>query len=550
VKLLNQQKNILGIAINDLSVQVVSMSLVDRQYKINFMGRRELPKGLVVGGQVRDIKRVANVLEELLFCMKKSFLKNAKVVCSVPDNSVLLHMFSYPKSLSAKQIESSISFEMARIAPAKLEDVYSDFEIVDAFKGSGRFGSNLPILFIAVPKMVVNSLMKVMGEVDLEVSIFEIEDTALARSLVSPKEKSRRQKSALSFMLLDLGSSHSSVSTYHQGHLFSACNFPVTSASVNNKLAVAMNCSLQEAEKFKVEKGLHALRSDVGYKVLSEMADSICVTLSRAIKYHERSFDGSDQIKSIILNGGLAGMQGLIPYMKKKLGLEIKLATPWLSGGKVISRVKTKECVEAVSGDPREYALAIGLALRGAGSNHFKTSINLLPKKLKKAMEGKMVSDTYKFFSTASMIVLTCILLSFVTVWLDLYLKLYNTKIITNRTERIIYGTKFREITGIVNGYNREVGVLQRIRSKIHPLTPILEDIRNRTPTWINIRQFKYDLEDSSIFMKGIAPKYDDLIQYKENLEKSDNFVEVISPLSNFVKQSDILFEFTLMLPK
>lgn len=77
----------------------------------------------------------------------------------------------------------------------------------------------------------------------------------------------------------------------------------------------------------------------------------------------------------------------------------------------------------------------------------------------------------------------------------------------------------------------------------------VISEINSITPKGIVFSMFALS-EEGELSLKGIAYTRTDMLDFKKGLEQSSLFEKVESPISNFVVETDINFEFTAKIKK
>jgi len=105
-------------------------------------------------------------------------IKETNIVTTIPEKSVMLRRFSMP-IIPARERDNAVKFEAKRHIPFSINEVISNFCILK----EDHMNNKMDILFAAVKKTEINSVMNVFNEAGLKVEEIEPISLALIKSL-------------------------------------------------------------------------------------------------------------------------------------------------------------------------------------------------------------------------------------------------------------------------------------------------------------------------------------------------------------------------------
>jgi len=174
--------------------------------------------------------------------------------------------------------------------------------------------------------------------------------------------------------------------------------------------------------------------------------------------------------------------------------------------------------------------------------------INLLPPKLKKEYDSYLTERFVIFFGSAALLIL--ILFNVILGVTFVFLKIQSLALAqqAQALEESAQNKEFlaldKSITDLVQKYR----TVASVDDKIFRSLPVMEEIINIAPANIHLFSLSLERSEKQITLSGFAPQRQDVIVFKDALDNSKFFEKVVSPLSNLVKETDILFNFTLVL--
>lgn len=174
----------------------------------------------------------------------------------------------------------------------------------------------------------------------------EIEDLVLAPAAAAESVLNKRQKD-LGVCLVDLGAGTTSIAVYEEGDLLHTAVLPIGSMHITNDIAIGLRCSIETAEKVKLQFGhsdpkaidkseeidlskidrteeQSTSRSYV-VEIIEARLEEIFSHISGELKKIQR--DGKLP-SGIVLTGGGSKLPGVVEFSKKHLRLPTVLGKP------------------------------------------------------------------------------------------------------------------------------------------------------------------------------------------------------------------------------
>ncbi|MDD2766214.1 MAG: type IV pilus assembly protein PilM [Candidatus Moranbacteria bacterium] len=343
--------NAFGLDLSDLSIKAVWLERMGKLDSISSFGSVPLPLGSVVDGEIVNPDAVQSAIIDLLDKTGPGRITTRKVICSLPETKAFLRIISIPM-MASKEVKEAIKWEIEANIPLTLDQVYYDWQILDEnfIQEKGK----MSVLVVAVARSVVDQFQSVLTSAGLEVVGLETESIAQARSLLA--EKNEKQTT----LIVDIGDRRSSFLIAIGSTTCFTSSVPLSSQMITDAISKSLQIPFGEAEEIKIKQGLGslALQSPV-LKAALPVLESIATEIERSIDFYLSNLHYSENIDSIVLCGGGANMQGLVPFLSRRLGRLVEFGDPWVNVnlGKKIPLIDHNRSVQ--------YSTAIGLALRG-----------------------------------------------------------------------------------------------------------------------------------------------------------------------------------------
>lgn len=360
-----------GLDISDLSLKIVKLKKKGKFFGLASFGEEKIKPGIIKEGEIKDEKKLAEIIKEAVKKVKGEKLKTNYVVVSLPEEKAFLQVIQMPR-LSEEDLKSAVIYEAENYIPLPIEDVYMDFQIVQPLS---NHLDHLDVLLAVLPKKTIDPYLSCLKSAGLQPLAFEIESQAIARALV------RNETAGQPILLLDLGAARTGFTIFSGHSLRFTSSIPVSSENFTEIISKNLGVNLAAAEKLKLKYGLgekievkiSAKKTELK-KVQGKIFEAIIpglIDLTQQIKkyldyYQTHAFpehlrQESRMVSKLLLCGGGAFLKGLPEFLGLSLKIPTEVGNPWLN----ILQEGQKESSGLAYEESLRYATALGLALRG-----------------------------------------------------------------------------------------------------------------------------------------------------------------------------------------
>jgi len=118
-----------GLDISDLSLKIVKLKKRGNFFTLSSYGKEEIEPGIIKRGEIKDEKKLAEIIRESIKKVKGEKLKTNYVVASLPEEKAFLQVIQMPR-LPEEDLKSAVIYEAENYIPTPLEEVYLDYQIV------------------------------------------------------------------------------------------------------------------------------------------------------------------------------------------------------------------------------------------------------------------------------------------------------------------------------------------------------------------------------------------------------------------------------------
>jgi type IV pilus assembly protein PilM len=338
-----KKQSYLGVDIGVGGVKVVELANEKGRAHLLTYGYSERKPGDVAGSPFDDVKGTAQVLAEVC---KQAGTKSTKAMAALPLSSIFSTIIAVPRKKDEKELKPLIDAQVAKLTPLPIAEMITYSTFIDDLKEApgGKPSEYVRVLVTGAAKTLVQKYIDIFRQAKLELQAIDTESFALVRALIG------KDKSAI--LILDMGSSRSSISIVEKGIPFLTRSINVGGNLVTKKIMEQMKVTEAEAEQMK--KDLPSL---------PPMLESALAPILHEIQYALQLYARMEltelkRVEKVIVTGGSAHLPNLPEYLAAALNLNVYRGDPW-------ARVSTPVDLRPVLDDvgPR-MAVAIGLAMR------------------------------------------------------------------------------------------------------------------------------------------------------------------------------------------
>ncbi|UCH12122.1 MAG: pilus assembly protein PilM [Candidatus Omnitrophota bacterium] len=293
------------------------------------------------------------IVEAIKSSFGKLKAKPDKVFSVLPEAGIMVRHFDMPLLPRSEQAQA-IKFEAKKYIPFKIEDVISDFKIIDISKEN----SLMRIFFIATQKSDVESQIKLFQDIGVKIAGIDITPFALSRVL-NIRRKPLKKDEAIALLQLDAAEKAASINVIE-------ANYPTISRDIP----------------------ISAHRETLKERLISE--------LRLSFDYYKRK-PYSKEIKKLIICG-----RDNLAELSRELAEELNIATEVVDVSNIVKGTKFNTVGAAI---------ATGAAMNGLGRDIY--GVNLLPPYARvKEVKVKIEKQLASVLSIAAALILLTLLYS------------------------------------------------------------------------------------------------------------------------------------------
>ena len=337
----------IGLDIGSGAIKMVDLSVRRGKTLLKHMAIMDVPQGAVEDGIIVDETLLADALRRM--AAKNGFAGGA-VATALGGRSLFIREVVFPM-MSDKEMRQAIRWDLEKYVPFSPDQLYFDFWIV----GPGATEVEVRVLLVAVPKNVVDSLVRVITMAGLKLEAIDIEPLAIQRTLPE----------VANCMLIDSGAAISQVTLFQNNSPVFTRNIPIGGNQFTETVMEGMTMGREEAELVKQRSGELLLgpggmpNPDILQRQIERVVSELAGEVRRTLEYYQIQ-NRNVNISSVFITGGGAKMELLPEKLSAILELPVIFHDP-LAGMEISSSFNRQYLL----GVGPQMSVAVGLAMRG-----------------------------------------------------------------------------------------------------------------------------------------------------------------------------------------
>lgn len=335
----------LGVDISDTSIKYMEIIFQNGNDRLGRFGEIKLEKGIIEGGKIINSEKLSSVIK---FLRDKEGFKYVRA--TLPEEKIYQYEIELiPENVT--NLRQSIELTLEEHIPLPPASVEFDFDVIE------KTPKKIKVLVGAIDKATVGQYVSVFENAGITPISFELEGSALARSLIKSEDKEK------AIMIVDFGGTRTGISIVYNENIAFSTTVSFGGNYLTELISKNFNISFAEAEKKKTAIGLnkapeHKELFGIMLSGLSVLRDEINKNYIYWHTHTEKEIGPRPKIEKILLCGGNSNLTGLKEYLISSLRMNIDYADPWVNLDKRESYIPDITFEQSLS-----FAPSIGLAL-------------------------------------------------------------------------------------------------------------------------------------------------------------------------------------------
>ena len=301
---------------------------VNGSAKLVQIAREPIPRGIVLGGEVRDVVALGNELKSFF---RKYKLPRRAVRVGIANNRIGVRTIEVTGIEDAKQLANAVRFRAQEALPIPVDQAALDFQVLSETVEDGV--AKKRVLLVVAYRELVDSYALACRQAGLRLVGIDLEAFALLRALTPPVTLPG-ERSALVAVAIGAERTTLAVSDGYACEFARVIEWGGTSLTV--ALSRALDLDVEAAELVKtrisldgdgVPEGLTPEQAAKGRQALVAALQSFSRELVSSLQFYQSQPD-SLGIREVVLAGGTAMLQGLAPALAGLVGVSVRVGDP------------------------------------------------------------------------------------------------------------------------------------------------------------------------------------------------------------------------------
>jgi type IV pilus assembly protein PilM len=342
----------LKIGASQLSAACVE---VNGSAKLVQIAQESIPRGIVLGGEVRDIVALGNEVKSFF---RKHKLPRRAVRVGIANNRIGVRTIDVTGIEDPKQLANAVRFRAQEALPIPVDQAALDFQVLSETVEDGV--AKKRVLLVVAYRELVDSYAIACRQAGLRLVGVDLEAFALLRALTPPVTLPG-ERSALVAVAVGAERTTLAVSDGYACEFARVIEWGGTSLTV--ALSRALDLDVEAAEILKtqlslegdaVPEGLTPEQAAKGREGLLAALQSFSRELVSSLQFYQSQPD-SLGIREVVVAGGSAMLQGLAPALSGLVGVSVRVGDPLVA-------VSVGKKLRGGTPDP-SFAVPIGLGM-------------------------------------------------------------------------------------------------------------------------------------------------------------------------------------------
>lgn len=360
MSLLNPFPHAFGLDITNYRIR-----FVDIERKRNFSGKSfihlksfnqiEIPEGLVRDGDIKDEKKLSDLIKSMLATAIPRKTAAKFVVASLPEPKTFIKVINIP-FMDETEVPQAVKWEIEKHLPFSIDEVTLDYKILS----SNQKENKITILVGAAEQKIIQSYHRTLKLAGLIPLAIEVEAIAIARDLLTDVELEKPS------LIIDIGRSRTNLILAAQGSVQFTTSLKFSGENIVQNIMDELAVTREEAVRLRDLCGVDPRRCKgevrkIIFASFGELFKHINITL----QFFQDYINSSGLPEKILLTGSSSAIAGLESIITQETKIPAVSANPATKIKQIKNEAIGKKFNDILPG----LSTAIGLALRGANSD-------------------------------------------------------------------------------------------------------------------------------------------------------------------------------------
>lgn len=367
-------RNSVGIDIGSSSVRAVEIVKKGKSFKVVRAAEVELPRGVVVAGEVRDTDTLALAVKQL---WKEGKFKSKNVSFGLGGPQTLVRQVDLPWE-PGDVFRESLPLRISADLPVDPEEMTLDYHPLEVFTNSAD-AQIQRALVVASVNIIAENIADSLVAAGLKIKRADFMPFALIRVAKltagdgSPVPEAQQPGEEWDCeVIVDIGGQNTTIAIHHQGRPLFVRIVSAGTEAITRALGDNIQVTFEVAEKLRRTLGIGSISNDemisdpdlvditpaqinAAQYITNAMAGSLVQVVRESVEYYLSASPNITGVSRVLLSGGGATLPGYAERVASELRAPTSILAP-------MHGYAAKSAEDEVDLDPR-LCMAIGLAL-------------------------------------------------------------------------------------------------------------------------------------------------------------------------------------------
>lgn len=345
-KIAGRREDAIGVDIGSGSIKMAEVVMRSGKPFLKKMAIVDMPLSIVKDGAIQDEDYLVEALQRMA---SRNGLAGRQVAAAIGGRSLFIREAVFPR-MTEVELRQAIRWDLDKYVPFSPDQLYFDFWVA----GPGATEFEVRVLLVAVPRNVIDTLVRVLNRSGFKTVAVDIEPLAIQRTLPA----------TIDSMLIDSGATVSQVTLFQQGSPVFTRNIPIGGSHFTELMMEGFEIGREEAELLKQKGGemLAGLGNGQGQEMmnnqLDRMAGDFAGEVRRTLEYYQVQ-NRNVSISQIYITGGGAKLELVQEKLAQFMDLPVSLHDPLAT-----LELPTSFNLQYLRGVGPQMSVAVGLAMR------------------------------------------------------------------------------------------------------------------------------------------------------------------------------------------
>lgn len=312
-------KPVFGFDLGFNSIKVMQIDTSGKHHEVLGYGYTNFDSKAVKNGVIVDPEEIAKETYDLIDKRLIGTIDTKRVSAAIPASRSFNRVLSLPM-MQKSDIREAIQLEAEQYIPIPPDELYIDFQVVEADKEKG-----MEVLIVAAPRDVVDSHVTLFDMLGLETAVLETSINASTRLVM------HAERTDLPTLIIDFGSISTDLSIFDTV-LRVTGTVGEGGDTLTKDIAKELNVTPRQAQVIKTKYGLSpGKRQKEIQKATEPMLNKMVAEIKKMVRFYQERSGDNKKLEQVIILGGGANMPGMAEYLTDKIRLPTRACDPWMN---------------------------------------------------------------------------------------------------------------------------------------------------------------------------------------------------------------------------